>query len=154
MKSYGDFLMTTQPNLILEMLKNNIVDIIYPVGSIYISTNDINPFETMGVGTWEKIKDTFLLAAGEIYSRGSTGGEATHVLTIDEMPNHRHTVRSGSTPTSTEGSNTKWGFQDCILYTTEEVKLRNLDSIGYNGGDQAHNNMPPYLAVNMWKRTA
>jgi hypothetical protein len=62
---------------------------IYPVGSIYISANSTSPANLFG-GTWEQIKDRFLLAAGGTYAAGSTGGEATHTLTVDEMPNHVH----------------------------------------------------------------
>jgi len=74
------------------------VDIIYPIGSIYITTNYVSP-EILFGGTWELIKDKFLLGAGDTYGAGSTGGEATHILTIDEMPSHQHDliVHSGGT---------------------------------------------------------
>lgn len=116
---------------------------IYPVGSIYISVNSTNPSTYFG-GTWERIQDTFLLAAGSTYSAGSTGGEATHTLTVSEMPSHRHTLGS------TNGS---------VGYT-ETVSLGNSSQASHTsyssfvGGGQAHNNMPPYLAVYVWKRTA
>ena len=57
----------------------------YPVGSIYMSVNNINPANFFG-GKWEQIKDRFLLACGSTYSNGSTGGEAIHQLTVDELP--------------------------------------------------------------------
>lgn len=41
-------------------------------------------------GQWEQVKDVFILAAGDTYKKGQTGGEATHVLTVDEMPAHKH----------------------------------------------------------------
>lgn len=146
MECQGKF---TSPSWETSML----IDLMYPIGSIYMTVADTNPFETLGIGTWEKIENRFLLAASDTHANGETGGEESHVLTIDEMPTHKHLIRSGSTPT-TDTSVTTWGFSDQRLYTEQESKLRDLDSIGYTGNDQAHNNMPPYLAVNIWKRIA
>lgn len=67
----------------------NIGKTVYPVGSIYISVTDTSPASLFG-GTWEQLKDRFLLAAGDSYAAGSTGGEATHTLTASEMPSHNH----------------------------------------------------------------
>ncbi len=73
----------------------DILDFIYPVGSIYLTTNLINPQVTFG-GTWEQIKDWFLLACGDAYLNGSIGGETNHTLTINEMPSHNHaTIANG-----------------------------------------------------------
>ena len=63
----------------------NLMDVIYPVGSIYQSMSATSPASTIG-GTWTKIK-TFLYGAD---TANQTGGEATHTLTIDEMPKHNH----------------------------------------------------------------
>ena len=113
----------------------------YPVGAIYISTVSTSPASLFG-GTWEQITNRFLLGAGDTYSAGSTGGEAEHTLTIDEMPSHSHGYsRSG------RDSGTDWIGQSGV----GEVVDRNTDSAG---GGQAHNNMPPYLAVYMWQRVA
>ena len=49
-----------------------LIDAIYPVGSIYMSVNNVNPSVLFG-GTWEQIKDTFLLSAGDTYNAGSKG---------------------------------------------------------------------------------
>ena len=68
----------------------------YPVGSIYLSVNSTNPGTIFG-GSWEQIKDRFLLACGSTYSNGSTGGESTHKLTVDEMPSHNHQQRVQNT---------------------------------------------------------
>ena len=115
---------------------------IYPVGSIYMSVNNINPSTLFGFGTWEQIKDTFLLSAGDTYTAGTTGGEATHTLTINEMPSHNHGIAiSGNTGLSVGCSYTSPGGYNKNFCNTE-------------GGGEAHNNMPPYLVVYMWKRTA
>lgn len=110
----------------------------YPVGSIYMSVNSADPSTLFG-GTWERIKDVFLLAASDTYAAGSTGGEATHVLTVNEMPSHAHSaaVAANSVP---GGYDRPGGAKS--------------GSTSYAGGGQAHNNMPPYLAVYVWKRVA
>ena len=122
----------------------NIFDLIYPVGSIYMSVNAVNPTTLFG-GTWVQIEDTFLLAAGSIYAAGSTGGEATHTLTVAEIPSHSHHVR-------TQGSETA---QNALTYTSQKNRLAGSGTLVQNtGGGQPHNNMPPYLAVHVWQRTA
>ena len=68
-------------NLQFEIIKSQLLNSIYPIGSIYMSVNSTNPENFIG-GTWERIQDKFLLASGSTYSAGSTGGEATHKLTI------------------------------------------------------------------------
>ena len=96
-------------------------------------------------GTWEQIKDKFLLSAGDTYSAGETGGEATHTLTIDEIPPHFHSCRTYS------GSNVdgkQWAIKSINNSAEGGIGTDNV------GGGQPHNNMPPYLAVFMWKRIA
>ena len=118
-------------------------NLVYPVGSIYMSVNSASP-EVLFGGTWERIQDTFLLAAGNSYAAGETGGEAAHTLTVDEMPSHSHDfIRSTGTVAS--GANRSSA-------NTGGTALAGV--IGNTGGDQPHNNMPPYLAVYMWQRTA
>lgn len=117
----------------------------YPVGAIYLSVTDANPAALFG-GTWERIGGRFLLAADSTYAAGSTGGEAVHTLTADEMPKHNHDVDNlnasgNATPFMTVQAQDKRGFGG------------NVQTM-YAGGGKAHNNMPPYLAVYMWKRTA
>lgn len=136
--------------------KSDILKAVYPVGSIYMSTTSTSPAELFA-GTWERIKDRFLLAVGDTYTAGSTGGEAEHVLTNDEMPNHRHDFDRQQWRTADEVSSTQ---TDAIF------SWRTLDQVGGNatysykgfvsssGGSQPHNNMPPYLAVYIWKRIA
>jgi hypothetical protein len=128
----------------------------YPVGSIYMSINSTSPASLFG-GTWERMQDTFLLAAGSTYAAGATGGEATHQLTINEMPSHDHdlyAVRSGGYDT--------YGVPITETWSGGSNKVTNAVGTGggYNqgiqakGGGAAHNNMPPYTAVYVWKRTA
>lgn len=119
----------------------------YPVGAIYLSTSDTSP-ETLFGGTWERIEDRFLLAAGTTYEAGATGGEATHTLTATEMPNHQHPIWA---PNAGGEQNATIGFPttgSTNTYYAEASKTAGA------GGGGAHNNMPPYIAVYVWKRTA
>ena len=68
---------------------------IYPIGSVYISVTSSNPSELFG-GTWERIQDTFLLAAGNTYTAGSTGGAANITLTTNQIPSHNHSIGAHS----------------------------------------------------------
>lgn len=125
-----------------------IVDAIYPIGSIYMGINNVNPSTLFG-GTWEQITDTFLLAASDItsasptYIGGATGGEAEHVLTIDEIPAHTHTYSKPSYRTIMYAGSSTTGTTGASSTATSST-----------GGGLAHNNMPPYLAVYVWRRTA
>lgn len=123
--------------------------LVYPVGSIYMSVNNTNPATLFGFGTWEQIKDTFLLSAGDTYTAGDTGGEATHTLTVDEIPSHRH---PGLTVTE-QPANIGNGSSGIGLNYSGSNGGSPL-ATAFAGGGQAHNNMPPYLVVYMWKRTA
>lgn len=123
-------------------IKANLFNLIYPVGSVYISTNSTSP-QTLFGGTWVQIKDVFLLSAGDTYSAGTTGGESTHKLTANEMPSHTHSVTYDRTDGHYSGNSTEIRFNGDYS-----------GNIGYTGGGEAHNNMPPYFVVYMWRRTA
>lgn len=144
----------------------DLFDKIYPIGSIYICADStFDPSEVFG-GTWEQVKDRFLLARGDTYplpdEHGGdmlTGGEAEHILTEDEMPSHTHEqeehyhkmygqYRSGSGSQSAMANS---GSNNSAVdrYTDSRVAVNKN-----TGGGQAHNNMPPYLVVNVWQRTA
>lgn len=81
---------------------NDIWEKIYPVGSLYMTVNNIDPSSVFG-GTWERVQDTFIMAAGNNYSAGTTGGAATsnytpsgsldiHKMTVEELPSHDHQI--------------------------------------------------------------
>ena len=96
-----------------------------------------------GFGTWEQIKDTFLLACGDTYANGATGGEATHTLKVEEMPSHSHGVNFDQI--------WSWGGTTSLA-TTSGGPYSASGYVRDAGGNQPHNNMPPYLAVYVWKR--
>ena len=121
----------------------------YPVGAIYQSSDSTSPASIFG-GTWEQLKDKFLLGAGNSYSAGSTGGEANHSLTLNEMPAHNHRT------TDTGGAGNVY-FSDggkSVWLQSSTFPATYTDYTSSAGGSQGHNNMPPYLAVYMWKRVA
>ena len=139
-----------------------LVDLLYPVGSIYMSVNNVSPQSFLG-GIWERIQDRFLLAAGSTYSPGATGGEAAHTLTVNEFPLHDHKETSLATGYSGWPETQIENFSTYVPYSSEHYTTSALTLHAYTvsanartystGGGAAHNNMPPYLAVYMWKRT-
>lgn len=156
---------------------------IYPIGSVYISLSDKDP-KTLFGGEWEKLEGRFLLSSSEIYTIGETAGESRVTLDEKEMPIHTHdrgTMNiTGSWEFMDDSSNAgvdahisgtgafsgieKFGYGSSVSSTSGEwylgggVKFDASDSwtgeTGESGGNNSHNNMPPYLVVNMWKRTA
>ena len=130
----------------------------YCVGDIFITTRAGNPSVLLGYGTWQQIKDKFLLAAGDSYAAESTGGESEHTLTEDEMPAHQHNFKG-------TGIFSAWNYPHIIGPGKAYPSYPSVsEGSGYSGdgyveisktgGSQPHNNMPPYLAVNMWIRVA
>ena len=127
-----------------KLAKTELLDAVYPIGSLYMSVNAADPNTLFG-GTWERLNDRFLLAAGDTYAAGATGGEAAHTLTVEEMPSHSHEIQYISAETG-----------DSVAGVTGAPTANwwSADYIRATGGGAAHNNMPPYLTVYMWKRTA
>lgn len=126
---------------------------LYAVGSIYMSVNSTSPAELFG-GTWERIKDRFLLGSGDSYSAGATGGSASVTLTGDNLPNILQVGQnnSGVTKYISGCGWTNQPYADQAFIVTQKSYLNEVgNNYIYN---QPHENMPPYLAVYIWKRTA
>lgn len=133
-----------------QLQKFGILDVIYPVGSIYLSVNSVNP-ETLFGGSWEQIEDSFLLAAGSSHAAGSTGG----------AENHKHVA-----PIGYESSSQYFGTINVNGTTSSFNKAGGYNTVKRDAGGstipsgisayytQNASNMPPYLAVYVWKRTA
>lgn len=150
----------------VDQLKNNTLKLsdawkyVYPVGSIYMSVSSTSPATLFG-GTWAALGGRFLIGADSTYSAGSTGGEATHTLTAAEMPAHKHNLSDDA-----RAHSIYWGMKDADVHagidmargtgTSNNIGTKQTDwaTTGTAGKGQAHNNMPPYLSVYMWKRTA
>lgn len=169
--------------LIPEVSPSTIVDMVYPVGSIYMSTASTNPGTLFPGTTWEAYaQGRVLIGAGtgtdsrsekKTFAAGSTGGEYNHQLTVGEMPSHNHSASSNNTGAHTHvvnlnQLNSAGGDGSGKLATGSEYAEGTIPDINTNfggshshtitinntGGGQAHNNMQPYLSVYMWKRTA
>lgn len=146
----------------LKVNNTNIFDLIYPVGSFYISAKSTNPAILFG-GTWEQIQGRFLLGRSSSYPVGSMGGEATHTLTENEMPSHKGHLSSGISGGAPYEKGNYKGYLNSDIMTPYSDIGRGWNVYAGNemhpaseavGGGQAHNNMPPYLSVYIWKRTA
>ena len=145
----------------------SLLNIIYPIGSIYTSTENKNPHDLFGVGTWERISGRFLLGAQDgrtDWNAGKTGGSESHTpsgtvnshtLTEDEMPKHRHGGDNNQGFVQYDGNT---GYANGSYYTRG-----NATYTAYAGGGKGHSHgftgtsqetMPPFLAVYIWKRTA
>lgn len=190
---------------VISQSKSEMVNLIYPVGSIYMSVNNTSPATLFG-GTWVQLKDKFLLGAGDSYSGGSTGGAATVTLSTSQIPAHNHSISASSNSTgahthstsgtaaSAGGHNHGWkgyytsvgtgvsGTTATFGNTSAESYIsagKGIQAVGGHthsvsgtaasagdhshtitasadntGGGKSHDNMPPYLVVYMWKRTA
>lgn len=125
---------------------NFVLDNVYPIGAVYMSMNSTNPGTLFG-GTWEQVQGKFLLGVSNAYPAGSSGGESEHTLTTAEIPNHTHSFKY-------TGQSETIGVNSIRLYQAASNQY-NAYSGGQssNCGGQAHNNMPPYLAVYIWYRT-
>ena len=175
----------------------SVFDLIYPVGSIYMSVNSTDPRTLFG-GSWQRIEDTFLLAAGSNHAAGSTGGAETVTLTAAQsgLPAHTHSftqptvnggaetgaisggahghtanyrsVYNGSSNYSAVSGTGGTGTTTGAIVNTSGSHTHNLPAHthsvsggavgavtgGAKAAASAHNNMPPYLAVYVWQRTA
>ena len=119
-----------------------LLNLVYPVGSIYWSSTDTDPGTLFG-GTWQQIKDMFVLAAGDSYSVNSTGGEKTHTLTIDEIPSHNHIFRGTKGTVNVSGGNHRHTFSGDLKPLTRYGNERytgsgdyiagSIDATGYSG---------------------
>ena len=136
--------------------KMELLDMVYPIGAIYMSINNVDPSVLFG-GTWVQLKDRFLLGAGDSYTNGDTGGskdaivvehnhkpygnsnfvETTVGVSVDDTKRVASTSSSGSYYWESSGT----GTTDAHSVTADE------------GNDGTNANMPPYLVVYMWKRT-
>lgn len=123
---------------------------VFRKNELVIRTDDVSPASYLG-GTWEKIgQGRMLIGANEQFPLGSTGGEATHTLTIQELPSHNHHLGWSDGSVSIP-----------LTFLAMAQSFRNPGDAGtnninttYTGEGLPHNNMPPYLAVNIWQRIA
>ena len=146
-----------------------LLDMVYPVGAYYSSSDPTSPAELFG-GTWEDIHGRFLFAEDDAHPAGSTGGEEKHTLTVGEMPSHGNHLMQGrmyeelaenASNDSSYRSNTSY-LPKTAFTSTGNINRGWKDWNGgemypagtLKGGGNPHNNMPPYLATYTWHRIA
>lgn len=106
-----------------------------------------------GFGTWEQIKDTFILAAGDDYIASTTGGNASHTLTVEEMPSHTHGVDFWSRDAGDAGFDENYTPATLFQYWNRPTERRYAETAS-SGENQPFSIMPPYKCVYVWKRIA
>lgn len=158
----------------------DIINKIYPIGSVYISVNSANPSTLFG-GEWEQIKDKFILACGDNYAGSTEGGNSMITLANENIPSHSHTIPQLSGWTSESGSHTHTGRYSQIGTSGSLLALRrisdedsykgeaqvtnsagnhshsittNASTTGNTGSTKAFSIMPPYMTFYVWKRIA
>lgn len=147
---------------------NFVLDNVYPVGSIYMNVNSTNPGTLFG-GTWDQIQGKFLLGMSSSYPAGSSGGSETVTLTEKEIPtmegflySNEYSKIATSVPVGGGSGSAQFLNRTGDNWTQYGDHPRGWYMDGQEaypagvsrGGGMAHNNMPPYLSVHIWKRTA
>lgn len=139
-------------------------EIEHPIGSIYLSMNGTNPKTFLGFGTWKLIsQNRMLIGGGDKYIVGSTGGAENVTLSAKQVPKVEGQIGIHGGTTATNIHTTQGCFSAGITNTNKYINTgtgtTGANSIGQirfsNGGNgEAHNNMPPYFAIYIWRRTA
>lgn len=138
-----------------------LLDLFYPVGSYYETSNaHFNPNESWG-GTWNLDNDGTVLASqnletGSLFNKdlGTVVGEEKHLLTIEEMPNHNHsTLYWDATKIGLTTVQKGTGYPRCLGVDDAVISGTNPRT-NYTGDNVAHNNVQPSKIVNRWHREA
>lgn len=150
---YTTFKNNGQPALsdtVLNNMQVELMKLVFPIGSTYVTQSNTNPSTILNFGTWERLKGKVCLGVDEndedFKTIGKTGGEKKHTLTINEIPSHKHSL-----PYSVWG-NISGAYQQ---RTSENVgnysgEIKETNQVG---GGQAHDNLQPYEVVGyMWIR--
>lgn len=137
--------------------KTQIIDLIYPIGSVFITVNNVNPKTYLPNTNWELIEDRFLLGAGSTYTAGATGGNENHTHSLDN--GYAQITYTWQDSQNRLGLNIK---QVNSWYMTRYTKSSgagyedgskiSYDAAQLAGSTDSSSNMPPYLVVYMWKR--
>lgn len=133
---------TLQIGLDVEFKGKSLIDTVYPVGSIYLAYNHTNPGTLFPGTTWARIYGAFPWFTDANGQIGLTGGERTVTLTVENLPAHDH-----------GGTYTNAGTSRTHAWLASGGSAMGYDTVSTGGGDP-HNNMPPYIQISAWRRTA
>lgn len=141
----------TVVNLENQLSNSRLVNLIYPIGSIYLSANAVSP-ETLFGGKWEQIKDRFLLASGSVYQNGSSGGSSAHTHGLSNAYAKIGIRTDGSI--AVNDKNVEWTAERRTSASTSPLTNQYEETVAteLGGNTDSGSNMPPYLTVNVWKR--
>ena len=134
-----------------SQFKKDLLEKVYPIGSYYWSSSNISPSEIFG-GTWTKIIGRFLFASDSYHNVDQTGGEERVTLKISEIPFHSHQFTIPALETKFLHVE-KGEFQIPYQYNCHKAYGNTLNTKENDRGGYSHNNMPPYLTANCWRRT-
>ena len=155
----------------IDNLKGQILEAVYPVGSVYVSlTNSSNPNAILGFGTWEALPAGYgLVAQGTAtaedgttltFTAGEKSGEFKHQLTVGELANHAHAYRLFSGTQGTSATDAKQGKFLCSVYAADvagsyycEPGKSNEFHLYGAGNNKRHNNVAPCVSAYLWQRT-
>ena len=144
----------------------SLVDFIFPVGSVFISADEVNPQDRFPNTTWVRISQgKFLAGVGEGEDRNSNtytvlsgeaevAGEYTHTLTVEELAEHDHEIRTLNVSTNDDNAGTSGYLGSSfrgLAYSGALQSERSLQVLN-TGESEAHNNIPPYIGLFIWKR--
>lgn len=161
---YTNFVNGNKPNLSAPNLNNmqiELMKLVFPIGSTYITQEETNPSTILNFGTWERVKGKVLVGLDEDDTAfniiGKTGGEKTHTLTENEIPKHKHTIYNNNNNYTSSGTG-YWhlpsAFEGYSSGSNKDIYVNSGATNEYGGG-QEHNNLQPYQVVGyMWIRTA
>lgn len=141
----------------LNEMQDTLLQIVFPIGSTYITQNDTNPGEILEFGTWERLKGKVCLGLDEededLDAIGKTGGEKEHTLTIPELPSHALDIGL----TYGNALQDDWGNEGKILAGAQGNGwcTNTKSTTSAIGANESHNNMQPFEVVGyMWIRRA
>lgn len=139
-----------------------------PVGAIVTTGSSVSPAADYAGTSWAQIKDCFLLGAGGSYTLGSTGGAASHTLSVAEMPAHSHSGSITATGNHTHTVSSLGGTSQGIYYTGSDTGWASIETkttsragahthsvtIGNTGSGQAFSVLNPYVGKYVWRRVS
>ena len=152
---------TVSSNISASTFGADLINLVYPVGAIYISNVSTNPGTYLTGTTWAAHGAGRTIAGldsgdSDFNAPGKTGGAKTHTLTLDELENHRHDFKSF--PGYNENAST-WisfftGNYAALSITRGNVQANYIKNSGSTGSGTAFSITQPYVVIYMWQRTA